>query len=104
MSRAERRSPDCGAYIRQIFNKERSSQPEEVYYRLCEAVLASYHKYESHLVDLTCRQCLEYHVFSYKRFEAILKRNSITRPDDEPGLFAPVPTGHVNMRGNGYFK
>ena len=104
VSRAERRSPDCGAYISEIFNKERTSQPEEVYYRLCEAVLASYHKYESHLVDLTCRQCLEYRVFSYKRFEAILKHNRITQPDDEPGLFAPVPTDHANMRGNGYFK
>ena len=104
VERAERRSSDCGAYIREIFNKDRTSQPDEVYYRLCEAILASYRKYESRLVDLTCRQCLENGVFAYKRFEAILKHNHITRTDEEPSLFAPVPTDHANMRGNGYFK
>jgi hypothetical protein len=55
-------------------------------------------------VDLTCRQCLENRVFTYKKFEAILRNNYLHQADDEPGLFAPVPTDHANMRGNGYFK
>jgi hypothetical protein len=75
-----------------------------VYYRLCGAILSSYKKYESSLVDLTCRQCLDNRVFTYKKFEAILKHNYITQSDDEPCLFAPVPTDHVNMRGSDYFK
>jgi hypothetical protein len=75
-----------------------------VYYRICGAIISSYRKYESPLVDLTCRQCLENRVFSYKKFEAILKNNYLHQADDEPGLFAPVPTDHANMRGNGYFK
>ena len=104
MARAERQSQECGAYITEVFNPGRTSQPEEVYYRLCDAVLASYRKHESALVNLTCRQCLEYRVFSYKRFEAILKHNMVTQPDDEPCLFAPVPTNHANMRGSNYFK
>ena len=101
---AGNKSEDCKAYITEIFNPQRTSQPEEVYYRLCDAVLASYRRHESALVDLTCRQCLEHSVFSYRRFESILNHNQITQPDDEPCLFAPVPTGHVNMRGSGYFK
>ena len=104
VARAQRQSQDCGAYITEVLNPARTSQPEEVYYRLCDAVLASYRRHESALVDLTCRQCLEHSVFSYRRFESILKHNQITQPDDEPCLFAPVPTGHVNMRGSGYFK
>ena len=75
-----------------------------MYYRICGAIIASYRKYEGSLVDLTCRQCLENRVFSYKKFEAILRNNYLHQADDEPGLFAPVPTDHANMRGNGYFK
>ena len=74
------------------------------YYRICGAIIASYRKYEGRLVDLTCRQCLENRVFTYKKFEAILKNNYLHQADDEPSLFAPVPTDHANMRGNGYFK
>lgn len=101
---AGNKSGDCKAYVTEIFNPQRTSQPEEVYYRLCAAILSSYRKYGSELVDLTCRQCLDNRVFSYKKFEAILKHNRMTRDDDEPCLFAPTPTNHGNMRGNDYFK
>lgn len=98
------KSEDCRAYITEIFNPKRTNQPEEVYYRLCAAILSSYRKYESALVDLTCRQCLENRIFTYRKFEAILKRNHIMQYEDEPCLLAPTPTDHANMRGNGYFK
>lgn len=101
---AGKQSEDCKAYVTEIFNPRRTSNPEEVYYRICGAIIASYRKYEGRLVDLTCRQCLENRVFTYKKFEAILKNNYLHQADDEPGLFAPVPTDHANMRGNGYFK
>ncbi len=104
VSWAGKKSEDCKAYISEIFNPQRTNKPEEVYYRLCGAILSSYKKYESALVDLTCRQCLDNRVFTYKKFEAILKHNYITQSDDEPCLFAPVPTDHVNMRGCDYFK
>ena len=101
---AGNKSEDCKAYITEIFNPQRTSQPEEVYYRLCSAILSSYRKYESDLVNLTCRQCLDNRIFSYKRFEAILKHNYMTQSADEPCLFAPTPTDHANMRGRDYFK
>ena len=101
---AGRQSEECKAYVTEIFNPRRTSNPEEVYYRICGAIISSYRKYEASLVDLTCRQCLENRVFTYKRFETILKNNYLHQADDEPCLFAPVPTGHANMRGNGYFK
>ena len=101
---AGKQSEDCKAYVTEIFNPRRTSNPEEVYYRICGAIISSYRKYEGHLVDLTCRQCLENRVFTYKKFEAILKNNYLHQADDEPSLFAPVPTDHANMRGNGYFK
>lgn len=101
---AGNRSEDCREYIMEIFNPKRTNQPEEVYYRLCAAILSSYRKYESALVDLTCRQCLENRIFTYRKFEAILKHNHMMQSEDEPCLFAPTPTDHANMRGNGYFK
>ena len=104
ISWAGRKSEDCKAYIEEIFNPERTNKPEEVYYRLCAAILSSYKKYEGGLVDLTCRQCLDNRIFTYKKFEAILKNNHLTQSSDEPCLFAPVPTDHANMRGSGYFK
>lgn len=104
VSWAGKKSEECKADISEIFNPQRTNKPEEVYYRLCGAIFSSYKKYESSLVNLTCRQCLDNRVFTYKKFEAILKHNYITQSDDEPCLFAPVPTDHVNMRGSDYFK
>ena len=97
-------SKDCEAYIREVFSTKRTNQPEEVYYRLCAAILSSYRRHESACVDLTCRQCLENRVFSFKKFDAILKHNLMSRQEGEPSLFAPVPTDHANMRGTDYFK
>ena len=104
VSWAAGKSEDCKAYVTEIFNPQRTNNPEEVYYRICGAIISSYRKYDGALVDLTCRQCLENRVFTYKKFEKILKNNYLHRADDEPCLFAPVPTDHANMRGNGYFK
>ena len=99
-----RTSTDCGNYLAEIYNPERTSQPEEVYYKLSAAILSARRKYEGAVFDKTCRQCLENRIFSYRKFEAILKNNALHADDDEPSLFdAPVPTDHVNMRGPGYF-
>lgn len=95
VSWAGKKSEECKAYISEIFNPQRTNKPEEVYYRLCGAILSSYKRYESSLVDLTCRQCLDNRVFTYKKFEAILKHNYITQSDDEPCMFAPVPDSLV---------
>ena len=104
MAQAGSRSEECRAYVERVFSPERTSQPEEVYYRLCSAVLSSYRSHDAAIVDLTCRQCLENNVFSYRSFEAILKHNSLTQASDETCQPAPAPTGHANMRGNGYFE
>ena len=101
---ATKKSEDCKAYVTEIFNPQRTNQPEEVYYRIAGAILSSYRKYEPGLVDLTCRQCLDNRIFTYKKFEAILKHNYMMQSEDEPSLFAPTPTDHANMRGSGYFK
>ena len=104
VSWASRKSEDCKAYVSEIFNPKRTNNPEEVYYRICAAIIASYKRYDARLVDLTCRQCLENRVFTYRKFEAILKNNHLRQAEDEPCLFAPVPKDHANMRGSGYFK
>jgi len=102
--RAAHNSDDCKAYITEIFNPQRTNQPEEIYYRLCDAVLSSYRRYEKDVVDKTCSLCIEYKVFSYKRFEAILKNYESTKASDESACTAPIPKNHENMRGNNYFQ
>ena len=105
VSWAGRKAEGCKAYIiEENFNPQRTNKPEEVYYRLCAAILSSYKKYEGGLVDLTCRQHLDNRIFTCKKFEAILKDNYLTQSSDKPCLFAPVPTDHANMRRSGYFK
>lgn len=98
-------SDDCLDYIREVFNPQRTSQPEEVYYRLCGAVMGkSKNRDERDVFNLTCRDCLENHIFSYKRFEAVYKRNlKRVETDERVILSAPVPTDHANMRGAMYF-
>lgn len=106
MSWAAHISPDCKDYISEVFNPKRTNQPAEVYYKLCAAIMSLSRKYELAVLNLTCRQCMEYKVFSYHKFEAILKRNSLKASADEPAFCfdAPVPTNHANMRGSDYFK
>ena len=106
ISWAQHISADCREYIAEVFNPKRTSQPEEVYYKLCTAIISLSRKYEVAVINKTCRQCLECKVFSYKKFEAILKHNSIQEPDDEPTFCfdAPTPTNHENMRGSTYFS
>lgn len=98
-------SPDCYEYVKEIFSPKRTNQPEEVYYKLCASIMSLRRKYKLDVFDLTCRQCMEYRVFSYKKFEAILKRNDLESESDEPARFdAPTPTNHENMRGSDYFS
>lgn len=99
-------SPDCRDYISEVFNPQRTNQPEEVYYKLCASIMSLCRKHELAVLNRTCRQCIEYRVFSYRKFEAILKHNSLSASDDEPAFCfdAPVPTDHANMRGNDYFQ
>ncbi len=99
-------SPDCKDYITEVFNPQRTNQPAEVYYKLCAAIMSLSRKYELEVLNLTCRQCMECKVFSYHKFEAILKHNGLKASADEPAFRydAPVPTGHANMRGSDYFK
>lgn len=105
VERAKGVSPECHEYVRQVFSPERTSQPEEVYYKLCDSIMSLRRKYGHDVFNLTCRQCVEYKVFSYRKFEAILKNNDLRDADDEPVcLDAPVPTGHGNMRGREYFS
>ncbi|MCI1732283.1 MAG: IS21 family transposase, partial [Prevotella sp.] len=80
--------------------------PEEVYYKLCASIMSLSRKYEVAIIDKTCRQCRECKVFSYRKFEAILKHNSLIASEDEPTrcFEAPAPTDHANMRGSNYFK
>lgn len=106
VSWASRISPDCGKYIAEVFNPQRTNQPEEVYYKLCASIMSLSRKYETEELNKTCRQCLECRVFSYRKFEAILKHNSLKSSADESTFRydAPVPTNHANMRGRNYFK
>ena len=99
-------SPDCKDYVSEIFNPQRTSQPEEVYYKLCASIMSLSRKYELGVLNKTCRQCIEHRVFTYRKFEAILKRNSQHEASDEPTFCfdAPTPTNHENMRGSSYFQ
>lgn len=105
ISWAQHISDDCREYIAEVFNPKRTNQPEEVYYKLCAAIISLSRKYEVELINRTCRQCLECKVFSYRKFEAILKHNRLQDADDEPAFCfdAPTPTNHENMRGSSYF-
>lgn len=102
--KAKHISPECYEYVREIFNPHRTNNPEEIYYKLCDSIISLRRRYEYEVFDLSCRQCKENKVFTYRRFEAILKHNSLKAATDESAsLNAPTPTGHVNMRGREYF-
>lgn len=104
IERAKRISPDCHEYVKQIFNPQRTRQPEGVYYKLCDAIMSLRRKYELDVFDRTCRQCMQYGLYSYKKFESILKRNSLFKPTDEPSLFdPPSPTDQSALRGKEHF-
>lgn len=97
-------SPDCHEYVKSIFDPKRTAQPEEVYYKLCNSIVSLRRKYDLATFDLTCRQCMEYGIYSYSKFEAILKRNGMNASADETVIFhAPTPSNHGNMRGKDYF-
>ena len=97
-------SPDCHEYVKSIFDPKRTAQPEEVYYKLCNSIVSLRRKYDQATFDLTCRQCMEYAIYSYSKFEAILRRNRMNASADETVIFhAPTPSNHGNMRGKDYF-
>lgn len=97
-------SPDCHEYVKSIFDPKRTAQPEEVYYKLCNSIVSLRRKYDLATFDLTCRQCMEYGIYSYSKFEAILRRNGMNASADETVIFhAPTPSNHGNMRGKSYF-
>ncbi len=97
-------SPDCHEYVKRIFAPKRTTQPEEVYYKLCNSIVSLRRKYDLATFDLTCRQCMEYGIYSYSKFEAILRRNGMNASADETVIFhAPTPSNHGNMRGKSYF-
>jgi transposase len=103
---ASRISQDCKNYVTEIFNPGRTRQPPEVYYKLCAAIMSLSRKYETSELNEACRQCLNYKVFSYGKFEAILKNiHSRSAADEQTICFeAPVPTDHENMRGRSYYQ
>ena len=93
-------SPDCHEYVKRIFDPKRTTQPEEVYYKLCNSIVSLRRKYDLATFDLTCRQCMEYGIYSYSKFEAILRRNGMKASVDETVIFhAPIPANH----GKSYF-
>lgn len=97
-------SADCHEYVKLIFDPQRTNQPEKIYYKLCDSIISLKRKYELDVFNLSCRQCIEYKVFSYRQFEAILKRNQLYAASEESvNMTAPTPTSHGNMRGKGYF-
>lgn len=97
-------SPDCHEYVKSIFDPKRTAQPEEVYYKLCNSIVSLRRKYDLATFDLTCRQCMKYGIYSYSKFEAILKRNGVNASADETVIFhAPTSSNHGNMRGKDYF-
>lgn len=103
---ASRISPECGDYISEVFNPQRTNQPEEVYYKLCASIMSLSRRYETKIINKTCKQCIDFKIFSYRKFESVLKHNTLIASEDEPATCfeAPVPTDHVNMRGSSYFQ
>ena len=103
---ASRISPECGDHISEVFNPQRTNQPEEVYYKLCASIMSLSRRYETKIINKTCKQCIDFKIFSYRKFESVLKHNTLIASEDEPATCfeAPVPTDHVNMRGSSYFQ
>ena len=85
--------------------KNRTSNPEEVYYKTCDMLFGLYRRHQDDYdcFNETCRLCLEYGIYTGKRFEAVL-RNTLLLPSDVHTVDAPTPTNHENMRGASYFK
>jgi len=103
IDRAAHISEDFRRYVEKLFDKSRTSQPEEVYYKTCDMLLGLYRRSEPDRFNATCRLCLNGGIFTGKRFESVLK-NRLLVPSDVPVLDAPVPTEHGNMRGSAYYK
>ena len=105
IERAARISGVFKTYVERIFDKNRTSNPEEVYYKTCDMLFGLYRRHQDDYdcFNETCRLCLEYGIYTGKRFEAVL-RNTLLLPSDVHTVDAPTPTNHENMRGASYFK
>jgi len=102
IERASRISEPFGRYVERLFDKSRSSEPEEVYYKTCDMIFSLHRRYDENVFNQTCELCLKHDVFTGKRFEAILKNKYLLRQDGV-AVEAPTPTGHANMRGANYY-
>ena len=105
VERAKYISAECYEYVKTIFNPLRTTHPEEVYYKLCTSILSLRGKYKYDVFNLTCKQCREHGIFTYRKFEAVLKNNNLKASEDESvASIAPVPSNGENMRGQAYYK
>lgn len=104
IARAGRVSEEFKAYVERIFDRERSGNPPEVYYRTCDMLLGLQRRYPPDRFNATCRTCLGAGVFTGKRFEAILKNTLRVPSDEDVATSVPSPTNHGNMRGGNYYQ
>lgn len=102
IERASKISESFGHYVERLFDKSRSNEPEEVYYKTCDMVFSLHRRYDDDVFNKTCELCLQHNVFTGKRFEAILK-NKYLLCQDGAATETPTPTGHANMRGADYY-
>lgn len=102
IERATQVSEAFRRYVERLFDKSRSGEPEEVYYKTCDMIFSLHRRYDDDAFNKTCELCLEHDVFTGKRFEAILKNKYLLCQDDATNE-APEPTDHANMRGADYY-
>lgn len=100
--RASLVSHSCELYMSAIFNPERTRQPEEVFYKLSNGILSLKRNCEPGIFDQACDLCLEYGIFSYKHFDAVLKRCKAGGLGLECVSDVPQPQNKENTRGNIY--
>lgn len=103
IDRAAHISDDFKTYVERIFDKERTRQPEEVFYKTVDMLMGIRRRYEPDRFNAACRICTENSIFTGKRFEDVIK-NTLLIPTDVPVANAPTPSNHENMRGTSYYK
>ncbi len=102
--RAERISSSFKTYVEAIFNPSRSSNPPEIYYKTCDMLFGLQRRHPQERFNATCELCLQAGIFKGKQFEAVLKNATLFAEDETVTRTTPVPTNHVNMRGQEYYK
>ena len=81
---AGKQSEDCKAYVTEIFNPRRTNNPEEVYYRICGAIISSYRKYES-------PSALRTACFPTRSLRPSSRTTTFTRPTTSRACSHPYP-------------